>query len=345
MNWMKKLLVLVLLFLLGSYTTIEAKAECISGNCKNGKGKATYSKGTYEGNFKDGSFDGDGTFTWTNGDTYTGSFKEGDPDGIGEYVWKEDGRRYKGMYIKGQPNGYGKLFYPDGRSYEGKFANGKPSDTGKFADDTGVKKEPYLVNAEAAEVDSGGKNLKKTSFWKNLFGGSGKKDASGKSGSGKDGVASTTKYSFVKSVVMPGWTQWDNGEKVKGSVFFFSFWGSALALYATQNSYNTQKDKYNKETDMIWLYPSNPMLVAGGILNTRSLYNDYSKTGHRAENLSLLMAGIYVVNVVDAIFFSKPVASSAYIQGKDGFNFSSFINKTNDQRLENTYMINYTRRF
>lgn len=349
MNWMKRLLVLVLLFALGSYTTIEAKAECVSGNCKNGKGKATYPKGVYEGNFKDGSFDGEGTFTWTNGDVYKGSFKEGDPDGIGEYVWKKDGRKYRGAYISGQPNGYGRLSYLDGRSYEGKFSNGKPSDTGKFTDDSGVIKEPYLVNAEAAEVDDAGKSVKKISFWENPFKsfgfGSDKKDTSVKSDSSKTGSSLfATRYSFVKSVAMPGWTQWDNGRKIKASIFFGSFWLTAGALYITQNSYQSQKDKYNKETNMLWLYPSNTMLVGAGILNTRKMYSDYSKIGHRAENISLLLAGIYIVNVIDAIFFSKP-STTAYMQEKDGFNLSSFMNKTNDHRVENMYMFNYIRRF
>ena len=38
----------------------------------NGKGIRTYDNGVYEGEFKDGLKNGQGTFKWKNGDKYTG---------------------------------------------------------------------------------------------------------------------------------------------------------------------------------------------------------------------------------------------------------------------------------
>jgi hypothetical protein len=86
-----------------------------SGDCKkgkaSGKGKAI-GVDTYEGDFKSGLPDGQGTYTWQNGNTYTGKFSkglkngkgiltfktQGQPDSLVEGFWKQDA--YIGRYEK-----------------------------------------------------------------------------------------------------------------------------------------------------------------------------------------------------------------------------------------------------
>ncbi len=57
-----------------------------TGDCKrgkaSGKGKAIGTD-TYEGEFKAGMPDGQGTYTWSNGDSYTGKFSKGQREGKG----------------------------------------------------------------------------------------------------------------------------------------------------------------------------------------------------------------------------------------------------------------------
>ena len=55
----------------------------------------------YEGEFKDGNQNGQGTLTWTNGDMYEGEFKDGKYDGQGTYTWP-DGRKYVGEWLDGE---------------------------------------------------------------------------------------------------------------------------------------------------------------------------------------------------------------------------------------------------
>ena len=64
---------------------------------KNGKGKFTWSDGSYyEGDFVDGLFEGVGTYYFEeNKKTYFGQFREGKIDGEGEMKW-QDGREYMG---------------------------------------------------------------------------------------------------------------------------------------------------------------------------------------------------------------------------------------------------------
>ena len=62
-----------------------------TGDCKkgkaNGKGKAV-GKHTYEGEFKSGLPDGEGTYQWSNGNKYIGSFDKGLKNGYGVMTYK-----------------------------------------------------------------------------------------------------------------------------------------------------------------------------------------------------------------------------------------------------------------
>lgn len=89
--------------IVGTYT-----GECDGGKA-NGKGKSLGTD-TYDGSFKAGYPEGEGTYTWANGSTYTGSFKKGKMDGKGQMnlktaagkdsllvgFWKKD--KYVGEY-------------------------------------------------------------------------------------------------------------------------------------------------------------------------------------------------------------------------------------------------------
>ena len=65
-------------------------------------------KGKYEGACKNGKAEGPGKATGT--DTYEGNFKAGLPDGNGKYTWK-NGDWYDGNWYKGKRDGNGKMFY------------------------------------------------------------------------------------------------------------------------------------------------------------------------------------------------------------------------------------------
>lgn len=60
------------------------------GECKNGlahgKGVAK-GQDVYEGEFRKGYPDGEGTYTWANGSTYKGDWRKGLREGKGKYVW------------------------------------------------------------------------------------------------------------------------------------------------------------------------------------------------------------------------------------------------------------------
>lgn len=150
-------------------------AQCISGDCKNGRGTFIYpSKAKYIGEFKNGEIHGVGTCFYTDGSKYTGEWRNRFPEGKGVKTLK-DGTECRGTWKKGQlidekgalltcapptkkeepvddgtniqsgclsgdcKNGTGAFAYPDGSKYEGGFANGKYSGQGVFTFANGDK--------------------------------------------------------------------------------------------------------------------------------------------------------------------------------------------------------------
>ena len=69
--------------------------KCLSGDCVNGRGISNYSNGNkYEGNFKEGKFDGQGTLTYSNGSIYLGQFSNNEFNGKGLYIYCDKTQTY-----------------------------------------------------------------------------------------------------------------------------------------------------------------------------------------------------------------------------------------------------------
>jgi hypothetical protein len=150
----------LLIFLVLAFIGVQGYAQCISGDCRNGRGIYVYPSGAkYIGEFKDGEIHGIGTCYYTNGSKYQGEWQNRFPHGQGTKVY-EDGFKYSGLWLKGKPvdkdgnylveyvvvkkeesedindiqsgclagecqNGQGTFAYPDGSKYDGQFVEGK----------------------------------------------------------------------------------------------------------------------------------------------------------------------------------------------------------------------------
>ncbi|MCR4925352.1 MAG: hypothetical protein K5917_03580 [Clostridiales bacterium] len=77
----------------------------------------------YQGEFKNGLFDGYGKYSFNNVQ-YVGNFKEGLPEGTGIYTAK-DGSTYEGTFVKGKLNGDVNITNSSGKKSVGKWENGK----------------------------------------------------------------------------------------------------------------------------------------------------------------------------------------------------------------------------
>ena len=92
----------ILLFAVSMLAPLFVQAQCevllesisgeYEGECKKGKANGKgISKGTdtYDGQFKKGYPDGQGQYTWSNGNVFIGNFKKGLKEGEGRLVIKE----------------------------------------------------------------------------------------------------------------------------------------------------------------------------------------------------------------------------------------------------------------
>ena len=156
---MKKIIFSI--FSMSLFLTV-ASAQCVEGNCINGKGTFVYPSGAkYIGEFKDGEIhgvgvcfysdgskysgewshrypEGKGTKTFTDGTKWTGFWKQGQPvDETGEYIdiyaGGEDGLALQSGCITGDcEEGKGTYAYPDGSKYDGQFRDEMPDGWGTW---------------------------------------------------------------------------------------------------------------------------------------------------------------------------------------------------------------------
>jgi hypothetical protein len=81
-----------------STQTQESSTGCVSGDCENGKGKYIFEGGeSYEGDWKNGKYEGEGKYIFSNGDSYNGEWKNSLFDGFGTYRYS-DGEEKKGYW-------------------------------------------------------------------------------------------------------------------------------------------------------------------------------------------------------------------------------------------------------
>jgi antitoxin component YwqK of YwqJK toxin-antitoxin module len=115
----------------------EGSTGCIKGDCENGQGTYTFTNGNkYVGEYKDGKPNGQGTFTYNDGDKYVGEYKDGKRNGQGTFTYN-DGDKYVGEYKDGLKNGQGTYTWASGSKYVGEFKNSEFNGQGTYTYDDG----------------------------------------------------------------------------------------------------------------------------------------------------------------------------------------------------------------
>ena len=91
---------------------------------KEGQGTYTWADGeSYSGVWRSDMFDGQGTYTWITGSAYQGEWKAGVKEGQGTYTWA-NGDKYTGGWAAGVKEGQGTYTWADGSVYEGEWKYG-----------------------------------------------------------------------------------------------------------------------------------------------------------------------------------------------------------------------------
>ena len=92
----------------------------IENGKRTGKGKCVWDGDTYEGDFQDDMFHGQGTMTYADGEKYVGQWKDNMYHGQGTYTFA-DGRKYVGQLKDDMFHGQGTMTYADGGKYVGQW--------------------------------------------------------------------------------------------------------------------------------------------------------------------------------------------------------------------------------
>ena len=99
---MKKIIYVVAVILISSGSLF---ADCIAGNCTDGKGTYTFPSGSrYVGEFKGGTFHGKGKLFFYNGSRYEGTWEKGKMSGPGTWIYS-NGMTMKADYADGKIKG------------------------------------------------------------------------------------------------------------------------------------------------------------------------------------------------------------------------------------------------
>ena len=87
-------------------------------------GTASADGDKYVGEWRDGSPNGQGTYTWEDGSKYVGEYRDAEFHGQGTYT-HFDGSKYVGEWRDDKRHGQGAFTYADGRVEEGVWKNGE----------------------------------------------------------------------------------------------------------------------------------------------------------------------------------------------------------------------------
>jgi hypothetical protein len=164
---MKVIVSVVALCTLLSYPSLIA--QCVSGNCLNGKGTFLFDSGAkYSGEFLNGQMNGQGILTFTNGDKYLGAFAAQYREGHGKFIFA-NGDEYLGKIKKNKFHGEGKMKYADGKTYEGNWEDNKPNGLGEIRFTDGARYEGMVKdgNPEGEGMMVYANQTKFSGKWKN----------------------------------------------------------------------------------------------------------------------------------------------------------------------------------
>ena len=120
----------------------------LRGGTLHGRGEYVAKNFKYDGEFKDGLKEGRGVYVWDNGNRYEGPFVKDAPDGEGKYTFA-NGDSYNGEVKQGALTGRGVYVTKSGDTLEGSFVNGSQQGTGTQRFASGDRYEGQIVNSRA----------------------------------------------------------------------------------------------------------------------------------------------------------------------------------------------------
>lgn len=126
----------------------SATAQCLEGDCQNGRGIYQFENGNkYGGEFKRGFMHGSGAIVFANGNKYNGDWREGNREGVGVYYFLT-GNVYTGSFRKNKFDGRGTMTFSSGNKYVGNWENDQPHGEGIYTFASNDRYEGTFLNGK-----------------------------------------------------------------------------------------------------------------------------------------------------------------------------------------------------
>jgi hypothetical protein len=129
-------------------TFLSANAQCLEGDCQNGKGAYQFDNGNkYYGEFRKSLMHGKGAIIFAGGNRYNGDWVNGMRDGTGVYTFA-DGKVYTGAFRKNRFSGQGTMTFASGNKSVGNWENDLLNGQGIYYFVTGDRYEGAFLNGK-----------------------------------------------------------------------------------------------------------------------------------------------------------------------------------------------------
>ena len=107
-------------------------AQCLEGNCQNGRGIYQFDNGNkYDGDFRKSIMNGKGTLYFVNGNRYNGDWSGGFREGLGIYYFS-NGNVFTGNFKRNKFHGQGTMTFTSGNKFTGNWENDQPHGMGNY---------------------------------------------------------------------------------------------------------------------------------------------------------------------------------------------------------------------
>ena len=119
----------------------------------------------------------------------------------------------------------------------------------------------------------------------------------------------TVAGSTWRSALIPGWGQYYQGKQVRGGVYFLSTLAVGAVLVDSWRAYRDARNSYDQSITTSWVYPTLG-LAAGttdaviSYMQSSLLQDKVNQRSRQYTNAAAAMLGVYLINLVDAVFFS-----------------------------------------
>ncbi len=116
------------------------------------------------------------------------------------------------------------------------------------------------------------------------------------------------------NLLLPGYAQWQRGERVKSSVYAIAALASLAALHKTDRRYRSTRNDYNTVADTLFVWPGSftqSLIYAYQLSRENQLYSRVKIQGVRRHQASLVFLSFYAIQLLDALFVGSSFFSSA----------------------------------